>query len=154
VGGIRTPRKGSHRLRGKTRVSRARDSGRIAALVDQGIDLTSSDVLKVRVKGNMMNKMTVDLPREKVAEFCRRNHIRRLSLFGSALRGELRQDSDIDFLVEFDPNHIPGLIKLAGMELELSGLLGRRVDLRTAQDLSRYFREDVCRSAKVQYAER
>jgi predicted nucleotidyltransferase len=118
-----------------------------------GIDLTSSDVLKVRVKGKMMGKMTVDLPREKVAEFCRRNHIRRLSLFGSALRGELRQDSDIDFLVEFDPNHIPGLIKLAGMELELSGLLGRRVDLRTAQDLSRYFREDVCRSAKVQYAE-
>ncbi len=101
-----------------------------------------------------MDKMTVDLPREEVAEFCRRNHIRRLSLFGSALRGELRPDSDIDFLVEFDPNHVPGLIKLAGMELELSGLLGRRVDLRTAQDLSRYFREDVCRSAKVQYAER
>ena len=102
----------------------------------------------------MMDRITVDLPREKVAEFCRRNHICRLSLFGSALRGELRPDSDIDFLVEFDPNHVPGLIKLAGMELELSGLLGRRVDLRTAQDLSRYFREDVCRSAKVQYAER
>ena len=101
----------------------------------------------------MMDRITVDLPREKVAEFCRRNHICRLSLFGSALRGELRPDSDIDFLVEFDPNHVPGLIKLAGMELELSGLLGRRVDLRTAQDLSRYFREDVCRSAKVQYAE-
>ncbi len=101
-----------------------------------------------------MDKTAIDLPRDKVAGFCRRNHIRRLSLFGSALRGELRPDSDIDFLVEFDPDHVPGLIKLAGMELELSGLLGRRVELRTAQDLSRYFREDVCRSAKVEYAER
>jgi hypothetical protein len=101
-----------------------------------------------------MDKIPTDMPTKSIAEFCRRNHIRRLSLFGSALRGEMRPDSDIDFLVEFDPDHVPGLIKLAGMELELSGLLGRKVDLRTPQDLSRYFREDVCRSAKVQYAER
>jgi uncharacterized protein len=101
-----------------------------------------------------MDKIAIDLPTESIARFCRQNHIRRLSLFGSALRGELRPDSDIDLLVDFDPDHTPGLIRLAGMELELSGLLGHRVELRTAQDLSRYFREDVCRSAKVQYAER
>ena len=101
-----------------------------------------------------MNKVRVDLPKEKIAEFCRRNHIRRLALFGSVLRGDFRPDSDIDFLVEFDPNHIPGLIRLAGMELELTELLGRKVDLRTAQELSRYFRQEVTDSAEVQYAER
>ena len=96
----------------------------------------------------------IELPRGKIAEFCRRNHIRRLSLFGSVLRGDFRPDSDIDFLVEFDPDHIPGLIKLAGIEMELSELLGRKVDLRTPQDLSRYFMEGVCHSAEVHYAEK
>jgi predicted nucleotidyltransferase len=88
-----------------------------------------------------------------MAEFCRRHHIRKLSLFGSALRGKLRPDSDIDFLVEFDPNHIPGLINLAGMEIELSEILGRKADLRTPQDLSRYIRREIIDSARVQYAE-
>lgn len=86
-------------------------------------------------------------------EFCRRNHITKLSLFGSALRGDFREDSDIDLLVEFDPNHIPGLIRLAGMEIELTQILGRKVDLRTPQDLSRYFRQEVLSEAQVQYAE-
>jgi len=76
-----------------------------------------------------------------------------LSLFGSALRGQAGPDSDIDFLVEFHPDHIPGLIKLAGMEIELSEILGRKVDLRTPQDLSRYFRQEVLNSAELQYAE-
>lgn len=100
-----------------------------------------------------MGKVSIDMPREKIANFCKRNHIRRLSLFGSILRGDFRQDSDIDLLVEFDPDHIPGLIRLAGMEIELEEILGRKVDLRTPQDLSRYFRQKVLNSAKVQYAE-
>lgn len=100
-----------------------------------------------------MNKISIDLPKEKIAEFCKRNHIRRLSLFGSVLREDYRPDSDIDFLVEFDPDHIPGLIRLAGMEIELTEILGRKADLRTPQDLSHYFREEVLNSAEVQYAE-
>jgi len=76
-----------------------------------------------------------------------------LSLFGSALRGDAGPESDIDFLIEFHPDHIPGLIKLAGMEIELSEILGRKVDLRTPQDLSRYFRQEVLNSAELQYAE-
>lgn len=100
-----------------------------------------------------MGKLHIDLPREKIAEFCKRNHICRLSLFGSVLRGDFRPDSDIDFLVEFDPDHIPGLIRLAGMEIELTEILGRKVDLRTPEDLSRYFRKEVLDSAEVQYAE-
>ena len=100
-----------------------------------------------------MSKLNIELPKEKIAEFCRRNHIRRLSLFGSILRGDFGTDSDLDLLVEFDADHIPGFIRLAGMEIELSKILGRKVDLRTPQDLSRYFREDVINSAEVQYAE-
>lgn len=101
----------------------------------------------------MMAKIRIDIPREKIAEFCKRNHIRRLSLFGSVLRGDFGADSDIDLLVEFDPDHIPGFIRLAGMEIELTEILGRKVDVRTAQDLSRYFRQEVLNSAEVQYAE-
>jgi hypothetical protein len=101
----------------------------------------------------MMGKLHVVIPKEKLAEFCKRNHIRKLSIFGSALRENLGPDSDIDLLVEFDPDNIPGLIRLAGMENELSEILGRKVDIRTAQDLSRYFRQDVIKSSEVQYAE-
>jgi hypothetical protein len=101
----------------------------------------------------MMGKLPVVIPKEKLAEFCKRNHIRKLSIFGSALRENLGPDSDIDLLVEFDPDNMPGLIRLAGMENELSEILGRKVDIRTAQDLSRYFRQDVIKSSEVQYAE-
>lgn len=105
-------------------------------------------------KGDIsMNKVRIELPGEKIEEFCKRNHIRRLSIFGSVLRGDFRPDSDIDIIVEFDPTHMPGLIRLAGMEIELTEILGRKVDLRTPQDLSRYFRQDVLNSAEVQYAE-
>ncbi len=99
------------------------------------------------------NKKNIGLPKEKIAEFCKRNHIRKLSLFGSVLHGDFRPDSDIDLLVEFDPDHIPGLIRLAGMEIELSEILGRKVDLRTPQDLSPYFRKEVLNSAEEQYVE-
>jgi hypothetical protein len=92
---------------------------------------------------------------EKLADFCRRNHIRELSFFGSVLRDDFRPESDVDVLVEFEPGHEPGFIRLAGMELELSEILeGRVVDLRTSADLSRYFRHDVLAEAEVQYAAR
>jgi len=89
---------------------------------------------------------------EELAAFCKRNYIIKLSLFGSALRDELRPDSDIDILVEFDKKHIPGLMDLAGMEIELSEIIGRKVDLRTPDELSRYFRHEVLSLAKVEYA--
>ena len=88
-----------------------------------------------------------------LASVCRKHRIRRLSLFGSTLRGAARPDSDVDLLVEFEPHAKPGLIGMARIELELSSLLsGRKVDLRTAEDLSRYFRDEVLRTAMTQYA--
>jgi predicted nucleotidyltransferase len=96
--------------------------------------------------------MQVRVDSDALADFCRRNGIRRLSLFGSALRGEMRPDSDVDLLVEFEPGRIPGLIRLAGMELELSPLFGgREVELRTYGDLSRYFRDEVRAEALMLY---
>jgi hypothetical protein len=95
----------------------------------------------------------ITLEREKVAEFCRRHHIRKLSLFGSVLRKDFRPDSDVDVLVEFQPARVVGLIRLAGIERELSGVIGRKVDIRTAADLSRYFRDEVLATAEVLYAE-
>ncbi|MFZ5865412.1 MAG: nucleotidyltransferase family protein [Thermodesulfobacteriota bacterium] len=101
-----------------------------------------------------MKQPRIDLPRKAIEDFCRRNHIKRLSLFGSVLRGEHGPESDIDFLVEFEQGHIPGYLGLAGMELELSDLLGgRKVDLRTPSELSRYFRDEVLAEAEVQYGE-
>ncbi len=93
----------------------------------------------------------VDLDREALASFCRRHGIRRLALFGSVSRGEDRPDSDVDLLVEFDPARTPGLIRLAAMELELARLLGREVELRTYEDLSRFFRDDVRATATAIY---
>jgi predicted nucleotidyltransferase len=83
--------------------------------------------------------------------FCHAQGIRRLGLYGSALRGELRPDSDVDLLVEFEPGRTPGLLSFARLELELQGLLGRDVDLRTAADLSPYFRDDVVANARALY---
>jgi predicted nucleotidyltransferase len=94
----------------------------------------------------------IALPKDRLDEFCRRNHIARLSLFGSVLREDFRPDSDVDVLVEFEEGHTPGFLGLARMEEELSEMMGgRKVDLRTPQDLSRYFREEVLDSAAVQY---
>lgn len=92
--------------------------------------------------------------RELLADFCRRHCIRRLALFGSVLRTDFREDSDIDVLVEFASGHTVGLIRLAGIERELSEMLGRKVDMRTPADLSRYFRDEVVRGAEVLYDER
>jgi len=93
-----------------------------------------------------------DIYRDHIAEFCRRHHITKLSLFGSVLREDFNDDSDLDVLIEFDPAHIPGLIRLTSMERELTVLVGRKVDLRTPHDLSRYFRDQVLADARIQYA--
>ena len=89
------------------------------------------------------------IPREAIADFCRRNRICKLALFGSALREDFRPDSDVDILVEFEPKARVGLIRLAGMELDLSELLRRKVDMRTPQDLSPYFRDEVLQQAET-----
>ena len=100
-----------------------------------------------------MNSDQLFVDREGLAALCHRHRIRRLSLFGSVLHGTDRPDSDVDLLVEFEPDATPGLLGLAAIEMELSNLLrGRRVDLRTPQELSRYFRDEVVRTAQVQYA--
>jgi predicted nucleotidyltransferase len=97
--------------------------------------------------------MTFELPSNLIGQFCRTYHIRKLALFGSALRDDFRMDSDIDLLVEFEPGHSPGYFGLAHMENELSKMLGnRKVDLRTPEELSRYFRDEVIAKAKTQYA--
>jgi predicted nucleotidyltransferase len=88
------------------------------------------------------------IDRERLAGFCRRHGIRRLALFGSALRDDFRPESDLDVLVEFEPGRTPGLAFFA-MQDELSALLGRTVDLNTPADLSPLFRDDVVRSAEV-----
>jgi predicted nucleotidyltransferase len=94
----------------------------------------------------------IELPQRAISEFCRKHRIRRLSLFGSVLREDFGPESDVDVLVEFEPGSTPGLIAMASLEIELSKLLGRKADLRTPGDLSRYFRDDVIRTAEVQYA--
>ena len=93
---------------------------------------------------------SLELPREAIAEFCRRHHIRRLALFGSALRDDFRPDSDVDVLVEFDAGHVPGL-EFFSMQEELSAMLDRNVDLNTPKFLSRHFRDEVLAEAEVLY---
>ena len=96
----------------------------------------------------------VSISQGALRAFCREHGIRRLSLFGSVLRDDFGPDSDIDVLVEFEPDRIPGLLGIAAMELQMSELFdGKRVDLRTPEDLSRYFRQDVLNTAEVQYAQ-
>ena len=101
-----------------------------------------------------MSRRGVHFPNKEIKRFCRKHHIRKLSLFGSALREDFGPGSVVDLLVEFDPEHIPGLIRLAGMEIELSEIVGRKVDMRTLEDLSPYFRREVLDAAQVRYAER
>lgn len=96
-------------------------------------------------------KPNVEVPRGKLAAFCRQHHIKRLSFFGSVLSDDFRPDSDVDVLVEFETGHTPGW-NMVSIEDELSSLLSRKVDLHTRNDLSRYIRDRVVREAKVQYA--
>jgi len=102
----------------------------------------------------MSPQQNITVSSDRIADFCRRHHIRKLAFFGSVLRKDFTADSDVDVLVEFDPEHVPGLFRLTGMELELSEILGgRKVDLNTPNCLSRYFRDQVAREAQVQYAQ-
>lgn len=99
-----------------------------------------------------MSNSNIDVPADQIAAFCRRHRIRTLRLFGSVLRDDFRADSDVDFLVEFEPDAVVGLLGLSKMELELGEIVGRKADLRTSGELSRYFRQDVVEGAAVLYA--
>ena len=100
----------------------------------------------------MGKRIRINIPKEQLAQFCETYHVRRISLYGSALRDDFGPDSDIDILIDFEPGFKAGLLKMARMENELSDMLGRKVDLRTPGDLSRYFRQEVLESAEVAYA--
>jgi len=97
-----------------------------------------------------MNRARIEIPEATIGDFCRRRHIRRLAMFGSALRDDFSPDSDIDVLVEFQPGHTPGLDFFA-IERELSQILGRKVDLSTPHFLSPYFRDQVLAEAEPMY---
>ena len=99
-------------------------------------------------------KGKINLPKDKLEEFCRRHGIGKLSLFGSVLRDDFTKESVVDMMVEFLPGRVPGYLALSGMELELTRLIGRKVDLRTPKELSRHFRERVVGEAEVQYVHR
>ncbi|HNR33154.1 MAG TPA: nucleotidyltransferase domain-containing protein [Candidatus Hydrogenedentes bacterium] len=98
----------------------------------------------------------MDLPividEEQIAAFCRKHPLTKLALFGSVLTDRFGPDSDVDVLFEYDPQHVPSLFDVVEMEEELSAILGRRADMRTPCDLSRYFRDEVVRTAQVHYA--
>lgn len=99
----------------------------------------------------MTNRLSID--KDKIRAFCEAHGVRRLSLFGSVLTDRFEPTSDVDVLVDFLPDRVPGFFRLAALEAELSGLLGgRKVDLRTPEDLSRHFRQQVLAAAEVQYA--
>jgi hypothetical protein len=97
-----------------------------------------------------MTRARIAIPRERLEAFCSRHHIRRLSLFGSVLRPDFGPGSDVDVLVEFEPECVPGLA-FFGMQEELSQILGRKVDLNTPGFLSSYFRDEALRTAEDQY---
>jgi predicted nucleotidyltransferase len=97
-------------------------------------------------------ELPIQIPPSALAALCRRYGVRRLSLFGSVLRPDFAAASDVDMLVEFEPGHSVGLFRLAALERELSDLVGRKVDLRTPNDLSPYFRDAVMHAAVEQYA--
>ncbi len=98
-----------------------------------------------------LSRCNLGIPTEQIADFCRRHHVQKLMLFGSVLRDDFLPGSDVDVLVEFEPEHTPGLAFFS-MQEELSVMLGRTVDLNTPRCLSRYFRDDVLREAEVLYA--
>ncbi len=99
---------------------------------------------------DVLPRLRDDLPREALAEFSRRNRIRRLALFGSALRDDFRPDSDLDILVEFEPDARVGL-RFFALQRELTELLGRSVDLNTPAFISPYFRDQVMTEAEDLY---
>lgn len=93
----------------------------------------------------------LEIPQEAIAAFCKRHRIRKLYFFGSVLRDDFTPDSDVDVLIDFEPGTRVGLITLAGMEIELSGILGRRAEIHTINGLNPHFRDEVIAQAEVQY---
>lgn len=122
---------------------------------DRGLQGAAPDS-PARQLGNNDGGMTIgpiDVAQDRVAAFCRRNGVRKLAVFGSVLTDRFSDASDVDLLVEFDPGERVGYLRMAAMERELSTMFGgRKVDLRTPQELSRYFRDEVVRTAVIQYA--
>ena len=98
-----------------------------------------------------MGEAMISIPKDIIAEFCQRNQVRRLSLFGSVLREDFSPDSDVDILVEFEPGTRMGLIRLSGLEIELGKIIGRKVDLNTPGFLNKYYRNKILSEADVQY---
>ena len=98
-----------------------------------------------------MSEARISIPKDKIADFCKQNQVRRLSLFGSILREDFGPDSDVDILVEFEPGTRMGLIRLSGLEIELGKIVGRKVDLNTPGFLSKYYRDQILIEADVQY---
>lgn len=94
----------------------------------------------------------IKLSKDKIADFCKRNKITKLSVFGSSLRDDFRPDSDVDILVEFDSEARVGLMTLTRLENELSEIIGRKVDLNTSGFISKHYREKVLAESEVQYA--
>lgn len=104
------------------------------------------------MKTKTITRHGITFDKKELEDFCLKNGIKKLSLFGSILRDNFGPGSDIDVLVEFEPENIPGFFALSRMERELSQLFGgRKVDIRTPEDLSKYFRDKVVKSAEVQY---
>ncbi len=101
---------------------------------------------------DMKSLQQISFPQKELNNFCRQHHIRKLAFFGSVLSDKFGPESDIDVLIEFEPEHIPGLVDFISMEMALTEILGRKVDLNTPQSLSHYFRDRVIAEAKVQYA--
>ncbi len=98
-----------------------------------------------------MGEAKISIPKNRIVEFCKRNQIRRLSLFGSVLREDFGPGSDVDVLVEFEPGARVGLIRLSGLEIELGNIVGRKVDLNTPGFLSKYYRDQILAEVDVQY---
>ena len=103
-------------------------------------------------RGDPRAARNLTVPREQIVEFCQRNHVRKLALFGSVLRDDFSQQSDVDVVVEYESGHVPGLAFITHQE-ELSTILGRNVDLNTPTFISRYFRQEVLDDAEVVYGE-
>lgn len=123
--------------------------GLIEKVDNKGNTNSDARLISNRLKGSCASR-NIYIPKKKIAEFCKRNHIKKLSLFGSVLRHDFTPKSDVDVLVEFEPGHTPGWA-IIDMENKLSEILGYKVDLLTPNGLSRYFREQVIREAEVQY---
>ncbi len=97
-------------------------------------------------------ELPIQIDKTQITAFCQKHHITKLALFGSILKDSFGPQSDVNVLFEYDPDHIPTLFEVVRMERELSEQFGRKVDMRTPKDLSRFFRDEVVLSALVQYA--